>query len=143
MAKCPSWKRTSCRFNFSKFCLTNHILCYDENVIMNNIHICRKCGSQNNTRYGKRQGKQCYRCKNCGFEFTEETKGHAKNYVFEIMTNKYGTILILAIIIITIAVGLLVYFLVANSTTEIYVMSYDRETRFSLGRTRVDSFSHD
>ena len=35
---------------------------------------CRKCGSEENVRNGKRGGAQCFRCKSCGFQFTRETE---------------------------------------------------------------------
>ena len=35
---------------------------------------CRVCGSQRNAKWGKRRGKQCYRCSDCGFQFTIETE---------------------------------------------------------------------
>ena len=34
--------------------------------------ICRACGSENNVKWGNRRGKQCYMCKDCGFQFTRE-----------------------------------------------------------------------
>jgi transposase-like protein len=40
---------------------------------------CRNCGSENSIKYGKRDGIQCYRCKNCGFQFTKETERHTEN----------------------------------------------------------------
>ena len=33
---------------------------------------CKRCGSENIIRYGPRRGKQCYWCKNCGHQFTNE-----------------------------------------------------------------------
>ena len=33
---------------------------------------CRKCGSEKNIKNGKRNGMQCYKCKNCGFQYTKE-----------------------------------------------------------------------
>jgi transposase-like protein len=33
---------------------------------------CRVCGSTRNVKWGKRKGKQCYRCSDCGFQFTRE-----------------------------------------------------------------------
>jgi len=32
---------------------------------------CRRCGSEENVRNGKRGGAQCFRCKGCGFQFTK------------------------------------------------------------------------
>ena len=34
--------------------------------------ICRACGSDDNHKRGMRKGKQCYKCKVCGFQFTRE-----------------------------------------------------------------------
>ena len=34
--------------------------------------ICRKCGSENNVKYGKMNNMQRYKCKDCGFQFTKE-----------------------------------------------------------------------
>jgi transposase-like protein len=34
---------------------------------------CRKCGSVENVKNGKRNGEQCFKCKACGFQFTKET----------------------------------------------------------------------
>ena len=34
---------------------------------------CRKCGSEKNVKNGKRDGVQCFKCKDCGFQFTKET----------------------------------------------------------------------
>ena len=36
------------------------------------IKTCRVCGSTKNAKWGKRRGKQCYRCSDCGFQFTRE-----------------------------------------------------------------------
>ena len=33
---------------------------------------CRVCGSTRNAKWGKRKGKQAYRCSDCGFQFTRE-----------------------------------------------------------------------
>jgi transposase-like protein len=33
---------------------------------------CRKCGSSKSVKNGKRGGKQCYKCKDCGFQYTQE-----------------------------------------------------------------------
>ena len=33
---------------------------------------CRKCGSEDNVKNGKRGGAQCFKCKSCGFQFTKE-----------------------------------------------------------------------
>jgi|GEM_PF-2705784 len=43
------------------------------------IHkICGACGSENNTKWGKRRGKQCYRCNDCGYQFSVEIKRHSE-----------------------------------------------------------------
>ena len=34
--------------------------------------VCRKCGSSENIKNGKRGEAQCYKCKNCGFQYTRE-----------------------------------------------------------------------
>jgi transposase-like protein len=40
--------------------------------------VCRKCGSSKNVKNGKRGGAQCYKCKNCGFQYTKEIpRGHS------------------------------------------------------------------
>ncbi|MCL2369747.1 MAG: hypothetical protein FWC80_00735 [Firmicutes bacterium] len=39
---------------------------------------CRKCGSQENVKWGKRNGVQCHRCKQCGFQFTIEVERRAR-----------------------------------------------------------------
>ena len=31
---------------------------------------CRVCGSDKNAKWGFRKGKQCFKCKECGFQFT-------------------------------------------------------------------------
>ena len=33
---------------------------------------CRKCGSQESVKNGKHLGRQRYKCKGCGFQFTQE-----------------------------------------------------------------------
>ena len=33
---------------------------------------CRICSSKNCVKWGNRKGKQCWRCKSCGFQFTRE-----------------------------------------------------------------------
>jgi IS1 family transposase/transposase-like protein len=33
---------------------------------------CRKCGSESNVRNGRRGTAQCFRCRDCGFQFTKE-----------------------------------------------------------------------
>ena len=33
---------------------------------------CRKCGSEDNVKNGKRGAVQCFKCKECGFQFTKE-----------------------------------------------------------------------
>ncbi|MDR2180169.1 MAG: hypothetical protein LBP21_07655 [Synergistaceae bacterium] len=39
--------------------------------------VCRKCGSSEYVKNGKRKGEQCYRCKDCGFQYTKsESKRH-------------------------------------------------------------------
>ena len=41
--------------------------------------ICRKCGSSKKVKNGKRCDKQCYKCKDCGFQYTrEEGKGRSE-----------------------------------------------------------------
>ena len=40
--------------------------------------VCRVCGSSENSKWGKRKGVQCYRCKDCGFQFTKETERHSE-----------------------------------------------------------------
>ena len=41
--------------------------------------ICRKCGSSESVKNGKRGGEQCYKCKKCGFQYTkEEAKGRSE-----------------------------------------------------------------
>ena len=37
------------------------------------IKTCRACGSMRNSKWGSRRGKQCYRCCECGFQFTIES----------------------------------------------------------------------
>ena len=32
--------------------------------------ICPKCKSERNYNNGKRNGKQCHKCKDCGYQFT-------------------------------------------------------------------------
>ena len=40
---------------------------------------CRKCGSSENVKNGKRNDAQCYKCKICGFQYTrEDTKGRCE-----------------------------------------------------------------
>jgi transposase-like protein len=42
--------------------------------------VCRKCGSPKSVKNGKRSGKQCYKCKDCGFQYTkEESNGHSES----------------------------------------------------------------
>ena len=33
---------------------------------------CSKCGKSESIKYGKRGSEQCYKCKNCGFQYTSE-----------------------------------------------------------------------
>ena len=41
--------------------------------------ICRKCGSSENIKNGKRGEVQCYKCKNCGFQYTrEDSRGRSE-----------------------------------------------------------------
>jgi transposase-like protein len=37
-----------------------------------NAMVCRKCGSSESVKNGKRGEEQCYKCKNCGFQYTKE-----------------------------------------------------------------------
>jgi transposase-like protein len=37
--------------------------------------VCRKCGSSQCVKNGKRRGEQCYRCKDCGFQYTQAEHG--------------------------------------------------------------------
>ena len=34
--------------------------------------VCSKCGSSESVKNGKRGNEQCYKCKNCGFQYTSE-----------------------------------------------------------------------
>ena len=34
--------------------------------------VCSKCGSSESVKNGKRGNDQCYKCKNCGFQYTSE-----------------------------------------------------------------------
>ena len=34
---------------------------------------CLKCGCERAYKYGKKKGKQRYRCKNCGYQYTKTT----------------------------------------------------------------------
>ena len=43
---------------------------------------CRKCGSENCVGWGKRKGKQCHRCKDCGFQFTRDDERKSQKDVF-------------------------------------------------------------
>ena len=38
---------------------------------------CRKCGSAENVKNGRRGGAQCFKCKECGFQFTKEAANGA------------------------------------------------------------------
>jgi transposase-like protein len=41
--------------------------------------VCRKCGSPESVKNGKRGEAQCFKCKNCGFQYTkEESNGHSE-----------------------------------------------------------------
>ena len=41
--------------------------------------VCRKCGSSENIKNGKRGDNQCYKCKNCGFQYTrEDSRGRSE-----------------------------------------------------------------
>ena len=40
---------------------------------------CRKCGSSESVKNGKRGDAQCYKCKDCGFQYTREnSKGRSE-----------------------------------------------------------------
>ena len=40
---------------------------------------CRKCGSSDSVKNGKRGDDQCYKCKKCGFQYTrEDSKGRSE-----------------------------------------------------------------
>ena len=40
---------------------------------------CRKCGSSESIKNGKRGDAQCYKCKNCGFQYTrEDSRGRSE-----------------------------------------------------------------
>ena len=40
---------------------------------------CRKCGSSESVKNGKRGDAQCYKCKGCGFQYTREnSKGRSE-----------------------------------------------------------------
>ena len=40
---------------------------------------CKKCGSSENVKNGKRGDYQCYKCKNCGFQYTrEDSRGRSE-----------------------------------------------------------------
>ena len=42
--------------------------------------VCRKCGNSESIKNGKRGGMQCYKCKNCGFQYTkEEPRGRSES----------------------------------------------------------------
>jgi transposase-like protein len=42
--------------------------------------VCRKCGSSKSVKNGKRDGEQCYKCKDCGFQYTkEESNGRSES----------------------------------------------------------------
>ena len=41
--------------------------------------VCRKCGSPKSVKNGKRGNDQCYKCKECGFQYTrEDSKGRSE-----------------------------------------------------------------
>jgi transposase-like protein len=41
--------------------------------------VCRKCKSSENIKNGKRGNNQCYKCKNCGFQYTrEDSRGRSE-----------------------------------------------------------------
>jgi len=41
--------------------------------------VCRKCGNSQSVKNGKRGGAQCYKCKDCGFQYTRENpKGRSE-----------------------------------------------------------------
>ena len=40
---------------------------------------CRKCGNSESVKNGKRGDYQCYKCKNCGFQYTrEDSRGRSE-----------------------------------------------------------------
>jgi len=42
--------------------------------------VCRKCGSSKSVKNGKRISQQCYKCKDCGFQYTrEEARGRSES----------------------------------------------------------------
>jgi transposase-like protein len=60
-------------FNITRreYCITNdYVILYQWEA---DVMRCRKCGSEKNVKNGKRNGAQCYKCKDCGFQFTKET----------------------------------------------------------------------
>jgi len=57
------------------------------------------------------------------------------------MVSKSKVLISISLIAAALLAGLLVYLVIANRETEIYVISYDREVRFSLGRTNVRNIS--
>jgi transposase-like protein len=41
--------------------------------------VCSKCGSSESVKNGKRGNDQCYKCKNCDFQYTiEEPRRHSE-----------------------------------------------------------------
>ena len=40
---------------------------------------CPKCGQTERTKNGFHRGKQRYKCKNCGCNYTGSTKGHPEH----------------------------------------------------------------
>ena len=41
--------------------------------------VCRKCGSSESVKNGKRGDDQCYKCKNCDFQYTrEDSRGRSE-----------------------------------------------------------------
>jgi transposase-like protein len=41
--------------------------------------VCRKCGSSKSVKNGKRGDAQCYKCSDCGFQYTrEDSRGHSE-----------------------------------------------------------------
>lgn len=42
---------------------------------------CKRCGSEENSKNGKRKGKQCYVCKKCKHQFVSEQGRHSQRDV--------------------------------------------------------------
>ena len=43
---------------------------------------CRKCGCEKSVRNGKRNGEQCFKCKECGYQFTQTEDKNATKRAF-------------------------------------------------------------